>query len=101
MLDILGGVEYGGGLCILPLTLQLLPVWMVENSSAESRTEETRHSRKEVGKACCGVGCVSVVQGTSAFLLAVYQHGSKLVSGVEGCGGFRLHRVGQDGGLQT
>lgn len=27
---------------------------MVENSLVESRTEETRHSQKEVERVCCG-----------------------------------------------
>lgn len=31
-------------------------VWMVENCLAESRTEETKRSQKEVRKVCCGTG---------------------------------------------
>lgn len=29
-------------------------VWTVENSLAESRTEETKRSQKEVERVCCG-----------------------------------------------
>lgn len=31
-------------------------VWMVENSLAESRTEETKRSQKEVERVYCGTG---------------------------------------------
>jgi hypothetical protein len=40
-----------------------LSVWMVENSLAESRTEETKHSQKEVERVCWGWGWVGRAVG--------------------------------------
>lgn len=40
-------------------------VWMVENSLAESRTEETKHSQKEVERVCCGEGLAQAGQRVS------------------------------------
>ena len=42
------------GCYVLRSDCGFVSVWMVENSSAESRTEETRHSQKEVERVCCG-----------------------------------------------
>lgn len=48
-------MESGGG--VFPrYDCGFVSAWMVENSSAESRTEETRHSQKEVERVCCGTG---------------------------------------------
>lgn len=40
-----------------------LSVSMVESSLVESRTEETRHSQKEVERVCCGSGFVCTAVG--------------------------------------